>query len=65
MGLKQKGTITEFNHEVSKPFELQQKLYPQAIVDIKISLLADSTFYTDEKHREMIEELQKVIRKYI
>jgi hypothetical protein len=65
MGLKEKGTILEIDHKVSRPLRLSQKLSKQAMVDIKINIMCDSLYYTDEKHREMINELREVIRKYI
>jgi hypothetical protein len=65
MGLKEKGTILEIEHKVVRDLELSQKLTPQALVDIKINIMCDSVYYTDEKHRQMIDELREVIRKYI
>jgi len=65
MGLKEKGTIIELEHKVAREMELIQKLTPQAMIDIKINIMCDSLYYTDEKHREMIDELRAVIRKYI
>lgn len=65
MSLREKGTILEIEHNVSKEHQLIQKLYPQKFVDIKINIMTDSIYYTDEKHREMIDELREVIRKYI
>jgi hypothetical protein len=65
MGLKEKGTILEIDHKVTRPLDLSQKLTPQALVDIKVNIMCDSVYYTDEKHREMIDELREVIRKYI
>jgi hypothetical protein len=65
MGLKEKGTILDLDHKVERNLELFQKLTPQAMVDIKISIMCDSLYYTDEKHRKMIDDLREVIRKYI
>jgi hypothetical protein len=65
MGLKEKGTIIEFTHSVSPKLDMVQKTNPQKLVDVKISLMCDSLYYTDEKHKEMIDELREVIRKYV
>jgi hypothetical protein len=62
---QEKGTIIEIDHKVTRGAKVEAKRYDQAIVDIKINIFTDDFYYTDKKHREMIEELQKVIRKYI
>lgn len=65
MGLKEKGIILEFDHSVSNGLEVVQKTTPQKFIDIKVSVMCDALYYTDEKHRQMIDELREVIRKYI
>lgn len=62
---QEKGSIIEIKHHVSRDIQLAQKVHPQAIVDIKIDIFTDSFYYTDEKHRKMIDEIESVIRKYI
>ncbi len=65
MGLKEKGTILDLNHEVVRDLEMVQKKMPQAMIDVNIRIMCDSLYYTDEKHRKMIDDLREVIRKYI
>jgi hypothetical protein len=65
MGLKEKGTILDLNHEVVRDVEMVQKKMPQAMIDVNIRIMCDSLYYTDEQHRKMIDDLREVIRKYI
>lgn len=62
---QEKGTIIEIKHNVARDINIATKRHPQALVDIKIDIFTDSFYYTDDKHREMINELEKVIRKFI
>jgi hypothetical protein len=65
MSLREKGTILEFEHKVTRDLILFQRRYPQAMIDIKINLMADSSVYNEEHHKKMIAELEEVIRRYI
>jgi hypothetical protein len=65
MSLREKGTILEFEHKVVRDIKLYQKQYPQAMIDIKINLMADSLVYNEDHHKKMIKELEEVIRRYI
>jgi hypothetical protein len=65
MSLREKGTILEFEHKVTRDLTLFQRRYPQAMIDIKINLMADSLVYNEEHHQKMIKELEEVIRRYI
>lgn len=62
---QEKGTIVDITHSVLRDAKLIQKRYPQAIVEIKINIFTDDFYYTDKKHKEMIDEIREVIRKYI
>lgn len=65
MSEKEKGTIIEIEHSVSREVKLFRKKNPQVIVHIKATIHADSLYYLDEEHAKMIEEINGVIRKYI
>lgn len=62
---QEKGSIIEIRHSVARDLPIVNRFHRTAIVDIKIDIFTDSLYYTDEKHREMIDEIEKVIRKYI
>lgn len=62
---KEKGTIVEIEHSVSREVKLFRKKNPQVIIHIKATVYADSLYYLDEEHAKMIEEINTVIRKYI
>jgi hypothetical protein len=65
MSLREKGTILELDHKVVRNVEMFQRRYPQALIDIKINLMADSKFYNEQHHKKMMDELEEVIRRYI
>jgi hypothetical protein len=65
MSLREKGTIIEIEHKVTRDYPIHKKQYTVALIDIKIHAYADSKFYNEEHHKKMIKELEGVIRKYI
>jgi len=62
---QEKGSILEIRHNVTRDLKIDKRHHKTASVDIKIDIFTDSFYYTDEKHREMINEIEGVIRKYI
>lgn len=62
---QEKGSILEIRHNVTRDLKIDKRFHPTSIVDIKIDIFTDSFYYTDDKNREMINEMEKVIRKFI
>lgn len=63
MSSKEKATI-EITHNISRDIQMFQKKRDQAFIDIKIFISTDSLFYSDQRHREFIDELKKLAERY-
>jgi hypothetical protein len=60
---KQNPTI-EITHTINRDIPMFRKKNEQAFIDIKISISTDSLFYSDQRHREFIDEIRKLAERF-